>query len=173
MQKIYSHYKIFGGFGLILALNGVIGFGTYMLLTASKVSVDKVDFINDGNARMAYLTIFGLELLFLILLMTQCRFIIADREGMVMINPLLPFLRKKWRWTDFDYYAIVDESSSHATHEAAWFVKNRKLVARFSSFYYTNFDDLLDCIATKSGRMDPNPFEQFFILLGLRKVGEP
>jgi hypothetical protein len=91
MQKIYSHYKIFGGFGLILALNGAIGFGTYMLLTSSKVSIDKVDLINDANARVAYLTILGFELLFLILLMTQCRFIIADREGMTLVNPLLPY----------------------------------------------------------------------------------
>ncbi|CAN5353488.1 hypothetical protein BH09BAC3_BH09BAC3_09140 [soil metagenome] len=65
---------------------------------------------------------------------------------------------------------IIDESSSHATHEAAWFVKGEKLAARFSSFYYSNFDDLVDQIQIKSKRKDINPFAQLFILLGLKRI---
>ena len=46
-DSVHSKYKIFGGFGLIVGLNLLIGFGTYKLLTASKISVDKVDLLRE------------------------------------------------------------------------------------------------------------------------------
>jgi hypothetical protein len=54
MTKIYSRYKILGGFGLLVGLNLLIGFGTFKLLTDSKVSYDKVDLLNDKDALYVY-----------------------------------------------------------------------------------------------------------------------
>ena len=95
MTKIYSKYKIFGGFGLLIGLNIVIGFGTFKLLTYSKISYDKVDLINDPNALFAYSVIIGLNILLLLLFITQCKFIITDSTGITFVNPLIPVLRKK------------------------------------------------------------------------------
>jgi hypothetical protein len=173
MTRVYSRYKIFGGFGLVLALNITVGFGAYKLLTSSKISIDKVDLLNNNGALFAYAVILGLLFLPLVPFITQNRFIIADKNGITFINPLLPIFRATYNWTDFDYYMKVEESSQHATHEAVWLVKNGRLKARFSSFYYTNFEDLADEIrATKKGYGDFSPFEQLFVLIGLKKVGE-
>ncbi|CAN5353533.1 hypothetical protein BH09BAC3_BH09BAC3_09150 [soil metagenome] len=94
MKGVYSFYKLFGGFGLLLCLNGLIGFATYKLLMFSRISIDRVDLWNDSGAQFAYGIIIGLQLLFLLLFSTQNRFIIADTVGITFFNPLLPFLRK-------------------------------------------------------------------------------
>lgn len=158
---------------MLLILNGVIGLGTYKLLTSSKISLDKVDLLNDSGAQYAYGIILGLQLLMIILFATQNRFIIADNEGIRIFNPLIPIFKSEYRWTDFDYYVTVEESSQHATHEAIWLIKDQRLKVRFSSFYYSNYDDLIDKIRTPNkGVRDFNPFDQLFILIGLKGVRE-
>jgi hypothetical protein len=167
MRRVTSSYRIFGGFGLFILLNGLIGIGTYKLLT----KVDMVDLMNNGNTQMVYVVVLGLQFLFLTLFSTQIRFIIADSDGITFVNPLLPFIRSTYRWTDFDYYVTVDESSQHSTHEAVWLVKNKRLKARFSSFYYSNYKDLIDQVKTTSkGEKYFNPIDQLFILMGLKGV---
>jgi hypothetical protein len=169
MRRVTSSYKIFGGFGLFILLNGLIGIGTYKLLT----TLDMADLLNNSNTQKVYAFVLGLQLLFLTLFSTQNRFIIADNDGITFINPLIPFLRATYRWTDFDYYVTVDESSQHSTHEAVWLIKDKRLKARFSSFYYSNYDDLIDQVRTTSkGDRYFNPFDQLFILMGLKGVKE-
>ena len=171
MTKVYSKYKILGGFGLLLGLNILCGLGTFKLLTSSKISYDKVDLINDDNALFAYSVIIGLNLLFLILLTTQSKFVIADNNGITFINPIIPILRKTKQWTDFDYFIIVEEASRYDTHEAVWLIKDKRIKGRFSSFYYTNYKDLKKQIKTKGyGRKHYGPFEQLFALMGLMKL---
>ncbi|MBK7375586.1 MAG: hypothetical protein WAT16_00815 [Saprospiraceae bacterium] len=172
-DSIHSKYKIFGGFGLIVGLNLLIGFGTYRLLTASKISINKVDLLNDSEARIAYAILFGILFLFLLLFMTQCKRIIADKDGITFINPLLPFLRYKNNWTDFDYFITVDEDSKYSKHEAIWFIKNEKISKRISSFYYSNYFDLLNQVKSKAkGKRYFDPFSQLFALLRLKKIRE-
>ena len=108
MNRTYSRYKIFGGFGLLVGLNLLIGFGTFTLLTASKFSCGKVDFAADPNALYAYSIVIGLNVVVSLLLMTQSEFVIADSDGITFINPVLPMLRRKRLWTDFDYFILVD-----------------------------------------------------------------
>ncbi|WP_417603540.1 hypothetical protein [Owenweeksia hongkongensis] len=171
MNKTYARYKIFGGFGLLVGLNILIGLGTFKLLTASKVSYDTVDLINDSNAQFAYSLLIGLNLLFLLLFMTQSKFIITDSSGITFINPLVPLIRSKKYWTDFDYFILVDEDSKYSTHEAVWFIKDEKIKGRFSSFYYSNYQDLKQQIKIKGkGKRNFGPFGQLFGLLGIKKI---
>lgn len=167
MRRVTSRYKFFGGFGLFIILNAVIGIGTFKLLT----TLDITELMNNSNTQKVYAFVLGLQLFFLYLFSTQNRFIIADNDGVTFVNPLIPFLRSTYRWTDFDYYITVDESSQHSTHEAVWLIKDKRLKARFSSFYYSNYDDLIDQVRTTSkGDKYFNPFDQLFILMGLKGV---
>ena len=171
MTKVNSKFKIFGGFGLLLLLNILVGFGSYKLLTSSKISFDKVDIINDNNALVGYSVIIGFNLLFLLLLTTQCKFIIVDNNGITFINPIIPILRRKKKWTDFDYFILVDEVSRYGTNEAVWLIKNERIKGRFSSFYYKNYEDIKNQIITKrKGKKNYGPFEQLFALIGLMKI---
>lgn len=171
MTKVISRYKFFGGFGLLIGLNALIGFGTFMLLTNSKISYDKVDLLNDDKALFAYSVIIGLNILFLTLLGTQGKFVIADTDGITFINPIFPFLRTFKQWTDFDYYILVDEDSRYSTHEAVWLIKDEKIKGRFSSFYYSNYSDLKRQIKIKGyGKKQYSPFGQLFALLGLKRI---
>ncbi len=43
MEKVYSRYKIFGGFGLLPGLNLVAGFAAYKLLTNPEVGYGNID----------------------------------------------------------------------------------------------------------------------------------
>jgi len=171
-DQIHSKYKIFGGFGLLVGMN-LFTLGICMLLITSKISVDKVDLVNDRSARIAYLFLFGMLFLFLLLLLTQCKRIIADKDGITFINPLLPFLRKTKRWSDFDYYITVDETSKYRTYEAIWLIKKRKINRRISSFYYSNYSDILSRVKSKrKGKKYFDPFSQIFLCLGLKKLRE-
>lgn len=170
-MKIYSRYKILGGFGLLVGLNLLIGFCAFKLMTASNLSYDKVDFFNDQKILIAYSIIAGIFLLFLTLFATQCRYIIADNDGILFVNPIIPFFRTHKLWTDFDFYIVVDESSRGGSHEAVWLIKNEKVKCRFSSFYYTNYDKLKEEIRTKGkGKKYYGPFAQLLGLLGLMRI---
>ena len=171
MTKVYSKYKILGGFGLLLGLNILTGFGTFKLLTSSKISYDKVDLINNDNALFAYSVIIGINLLFLILFATQSKFVIADKNGITFINPLIPILRNTRQWSDFDYFILVEEASRYDTHEAVWLIKDERIMGRFSSFYYSNYKDLKKQIKTKGqGKKHYGPFEQLIAHIGLMKI---
>ncbi|MFD3002598.1 hypothetical protein ACFS7Z_19665 [Pontibacter toksunensis] len=171
MKKVYSKYKFFGGFGLLIGLNLLIGFASFKLLTASKISIEHVDLLNDSDARFAYTIIIGLNLLFLLLFITQSRFIIVNTIGITFINPLLPLLRKTRSWSDFDYYITVDENSRYSTYEAVWLIKDGKLKGRFSSYYYSNYYEIKSQIKTRrGGKKYFNPFSQFFIILGMKRI---
>jgi hypothetical protein len=169
----HSKYKILGGFGLMVGLNLLVVFGAYKLMTASKISLDKVDFLNDHGARTVYATLFIVLFIFLALLMTQCKRIITNKDGITFINPLLPFLRKENSWTDFDYFITVDEDSKYSSHEAIWFIKKGKLSKRISSFYYSNYADLLSQVKSKKkGKQYLDPYSQLLVLLRIKRIPE-
>lgn len=171
MTKIYSKYKIFGGFGLLVGLTLLIGFCAFKLITASNLSYDRVDLLHDQKALIAYSIIAGIFLLCMTLFATQCRYIIADNDGVLFVNPIIPIFRTHKLWTDFDFYIVVDESSRGGSHEAVWLIKNKKVRCRFSSFYYTNYDELKGQIRTEGkGKKYYGPFGQLFGLLGIMKI---
>jgi hypothetical protein len=171
MDKVYAKYKIFSALGIIIVINLMIGFGLYKLLFDSKFSVDSVDLLNDVVARIMYIIVIGFQTLFLILFMTQCRYIIRDQDKITIINPLIPFLRKNINWTEFDYFVLVDEYTRYSTKEAVWIISNEKIKVRFSSAYYSNYKDLKEQIkSVNKGKLQLNQFEQLFALLGLKKI---
>ncbi len=140
-------------------------------MTTSKVSYDEVDLINDSGALFAYSAIIGLNLLFLLLLMTQSKFVITDSNGITFINPLLPIFRQKRNWNEFDYFILVEENSRYSTSEAVWLIKDGKVKGRFSSFYYSNYQDLKGQIKTRGkGKKSFSPLGQLFVLMGLKKI---
>lgn len=169
--SVNSKYKFFGGFGLLAGFNAFIVFGIFKLLTASKISVNNVDLINDKGARAVYLIIFSIFFLFLLLLVTQCKRITIDRDGITFINLLLPFLKTNYCWADFDYYIRVDEYSRYSTYEAIWLIKNKKIERRISSYYYSNYFDLLKQIKSKNkGKKSFGPLAQLFSILKLKRI---
>jgi hypothetical protein len=171
MKKIKSRYRLFGGFGLLLGMNLLFFFLTFLLVTGSKINYQTVDLYNDKNAQFAYGIILGLNLLFLSLFASQLKYIIITNEGITFINPLLPIFRKTFKWTDFDYYMLTEENSRYNSYEAVWFIKNNKLKRRFSSFYYSNYQDLKRQIRTqKSSKIKYSPLSQLFISLRIQKV---
>lgn len=131
MRKVYSQYKFFGGFGLLIALNALAGLGTYKLIFDSNINYRVVDLINDSDAQYAYLVIIGLQILFLVLFSTQNKFIISDQNEITFVNPLLPFIQRKKTWDSYDYWVTVDESSQGGTYEAVWLIKNGRIKGRF------------------------------------------
>jgi len=163
-----SKYKILGGFGLLIALNGIAGILTWLVFIKLKTNPFFIENWQDKPTRISMLFVLGLQGVFLLLLMTQCKYLIVYTDKLRFINPLLPFIRKTRDWSDYDYFQTVQEYSRGGYHEAIWLIKNNKLKDRISSFYYTNFTELKAEIKTKNlGELEINQFKQLLCLFGL------
>jgi hypothetical protein len=168
---IKSRYKILGGFGLLVLLNIIIVFGLIKLLTKSKISFYKVNILYNSDALFVYSIFSSLLLLLIWIFVTHCKAITIDDFGIKLSNPLFPVLQKQYSWDDFDYYILVDEESKYNVHESIWLLKDQKIKARFSSFYYSNYPELKSNIKTKSkGKKEFHLIDQFLSIIGLMKV---
>lgn len=171
MKKVHSKYRVLGGFSLLLILSALASYISYQVVMTTLYN--KENSFEDTGLMILLSGIILVNFLFILLFISQCRLIIADLNGIKFINPILPFLRKSYAWSDFDYYVIVDEHSRYNTHEAVWFIKDGKIKKRFSSFYYANYHAIKAQIKTKSrGKRELNPFIQFFALLRLKTIEE-
>jgi hypothetical protein len=168
MKEVRSSYKIFGGFGLLLVLN------TLFIFVFVKAGLHKGVHFSDGRSTYGirpeiFLFCAGAELMALILFATQCRYVIADTDGITFINPILPFLKRRKTWADFTIYGTVMEYSQNGSYEAVWLLKDDKLVARFSSFYYSNYEELKGAIQTPyKGELKLSRFKHLSYMLGCR-----
>ena len=171
MTTTTSKYKYWGGFGKLLFLNLITCYVTYTLLFNSKFSIDIIDIINNGKAIQAYLIIIFCQFLFILFFLTQCRKIEVDDEKINFINPILPFLCRKIYWKEIEYCTTVYENPGYNTCEALWIVKDNKLVARFSSYYYSNYSELKNKIRCQ---IIVKPYIDYFsrllINLGIMKI---
>lgn len=171
MKKVYSEYRFFGGFSLLLILSGLATFLSYKVLTSTPHREENL--FEDTSLIIFVSSILIVNLLLILLFISECKFIIADANGIKFINPILPFLRKSYAWSYFDYYVIVDEHSRYNTHEAVWLIKDEKIKKRFSSFCYANYHTIKAQIKTKSrGKKNLNPLLQFFALIRLKTIKE-
>jgi len=169
MKKVYSKYRFFGGFSLMLILSGLATFISYKALTS--IPNREESLFEDTGLIILVSSIIVVSLLLVVSFINHCKFIIADAHGIKFINPILPFLRRSYSWSDFDYYIIVDEHSRYNTHEAVWLIKEEKIEKRLSSFYYSNYHTIKAQIKTKSrGKKNLNPFMQFFALIRLKRI---
>jgi len=163
-------YKLFGGFGLTLLLNVPIGFFIYkVIINGPKIQLINIEtWINNENFWMVIISL-GIQILFLLLFMTQNKYLILDDYGITFVNPLLPFFQKTRKWDYYSEYRRVIEHSQYNTHEAIWLIKDNKLKNRISSFYYQNYKDIKKGIKIEySGRLRINPFKQLFVIFGMR-----
>ncbi len=155
-----SKYKYFGGFGLLILLNLLISPLTYLLLFGPNAS-SIAEIIKDQSSIITHITILGLQLLILTLFITQNKLIIITKENIKLTNPLIPFIRKKYQWNDFDYCVILMENSRGGQYEAIWLIKNDRIKVRFSSFYYKNYQRLKREIPIKkTGKFKASQFRQ-------------
>ena len=167
-----SKYKYLGGFGIILGLN--IYSTTWPRKIFPNVNLDFYRLENWQNEylRKAMLFFLGIQGIFLLLLMTQCKFIIASIEGITFVNPLLPFIRKKRNWSDYDYFQTVQEKSTWTTHESIWFIKDNKLKDRISSYYYSNYYEIkAEVKAEDRGLLQISQYRQLLCWFGARIDG--
>ena len=170
LNSIESKYKIFGGVGLLIAIEMVLlAFMIFLYSSFSKINENKISFTH--NAGAVFLFLGAIFLIFILVISSECRRIIVNEEGITFINPFLPFLKYTIAWDYFDYFITTDEHNEYDAHNAIWFVKNGKIKKRISSFYYANYNDILDGIKTKdNGVKDYNIFFQFFAILRIIKV---
>lgn len=169
-MKLKSKYKISGGFGLLILLN--LGSASIVYVIVQKLIENSHKFnIWNENGTM-YLIIFCLifEGTFFALFVTQGKYIVIENESIRFVNPLFPFIKRTEKWSNYDYYYTVLESSRSGSYEAIWLIRNGKLKDRISSFYYTNYLHLKSEIKQEyKGELTLTQFEQVGCLLGLKR----
>ncbi len=171
MSALHCRYKVFGGLSLLVFLNCDWGAVLYMVAFHSKISIDRLSTIPFGEYFPTYAAIGGIQILFLTLLATQCRYVIIDDAGITYINPLLPFLRRRTAWSDFDHYILVDEKSKYTTYEAVWLIREGKAQSRFSSFYFSNYEELKSRVVVPGhGKKHLSPIRQLLAMFGWVRI---
>jgi len=113
--------------------------------------------------------VFFVQLLFLTLLMMECKIIKIEADKIIFVNPLLPFLRKTKYLNEYDYKQTLEELRGSETYEALWLIKNGKLKNIISSFNYANYNELKKGINIEDrGRLRINLFKQMGCLFGMK-----
>lgn len=174
MQKHYSFYNFFGGFGLLLAYNLFIGFLAYHFIAElinerGLATLFSLDFWLYDPKRGITLFVLALQLSLLWFFCTQNQFIIVAPHQITFVNPLLPFIRTTRKWSDYDYYVTVKEAARGGPHEAVWLIKNGRIRNRISSFYYSNYQELesnLGCRLAETPNL--GMFRQLGCLFGMK-----
>lgn len=174
MQRTHSFYKIFGGFGLLLAFNLCFGFLTYHFI-ANLVAEDRLSNLFTLNywlydkERGISAFLLSLQLAAFLFFCSQNKFIIVAPHQISFVNPLLPFLWTTRKWGEYDYYVTVQESARGGPHEAIWLIKDGRIKNRISSFYYCNYRELEHKIGCRfAGSLDVGSFKQLLCLLGMK-----
>lgn len=165
-----SKYSIIGGVLLLLFLN------ISLTVVGTKLFLDELEEIGDFETALAEFFTAWHSLLFLTLwafaftlLNTECKRWKIDANGLSSSPFLFPFLKRHYAWKDFDFYMITEEYTRKESHEAIWLIKDRKLKARISSFYYSNYEELKSAIPISyKGKLVQPPLLQFLCLFGVR-----
>ena len=169
-HKVYSRYKIFGGFGLLVAMSLMVGFATYNLIIRGQY-IQLFTFsswVGNQNLKTVLITL-AVAALVVTFFCTQNQFIIISHDRITFINPLLPFIRTTRQWSEYDYYVTVQEDARGGPHEAVWLIRDGRIKNRISSFYYSNYKELEREIGCRfSGPLRLNFLKQFGCLLGMK-----
>ena len=170
MRKVYSKYRIFGGFGLLVAMDLMVGFATYKLIIRGQY-IQLFTFsswVGNQNLKIVLITS-AVAALVVTLFCTQNQFIIISYDRITFINPLLPFIQTTRQWGEYDYYVTVQEDARGGPHEAVWLIRNGRIKNRISSFCYSNYEELERKIGCRfSGTLRLNFLKQFCCLLGMK-----
>lgn len=166
-MKTTSSYRFIGGFGILVGINLYIAHVPWSLFPDASINPFLPELWQHKETILAMLFFCAFLGIFVLLLMTQCKFIITTDEGIKFINPLLPFLRKTRKWSDYDYFHIVQESSTWASYESIWFIKDNVLKERISSFYYSNYEEIKGTIKTENrGELEISQYRQLLCWFG-------
>ena len=168
MKIVKTKYKIWGGFSLLIFLNVMWFFLFRVAVLKIYRNLSMHEEWETGSIVVVSFIIL-MELIFIALFMSECKYMKVKPDKIIFINPILPFLRKTRYFSEYDYKQIVEEEARGGPHEALWLIKNRKLKVRISSFYYSNYSELKESIKIKDeGRLLINPFKQFGCILGMK-----
>ncbi|MCC8142855.1 MAG: hypothetical protein LIO97_02305 [Tannerellaceae bacterium] len=116
--------------------------------------------------------IFLMELLILNIFFKDCRRIKVDKEKIVFINPLLPFIRKSYKWSKLDYHlTVLEYAKAGGIYENIWLIRKGRVKARISGFYIANYIEIKDvlCLPDQGERRLPW-FKKFTCRYGWAKV---
>lgn len=170
MKTIISKYNFTGGFSLLLLMNFIWGILTYSLLSNLKLETIKKMNINELPF---FIIILLVQICFLNMFRRNCKIIFINKNGMTFINPLLPFIRTKKIWSDFDYYKIKVEHNRVSEFETLWLFKDNKLEYKISKFYYRNFYQIKAGIKLKSnGKLNLTLWQNITSLFGYLKINQ-
>jgi hypothetical protein len=149
-----------------------------LLLVVSVLSVDSIFILKllmFGDALKESLSLLVILIVFLVILLGyltwEFKRIIIDHSGIELINPLFPFLRKKYRWSHLNYFVDVNEYSQYDSYESVWIIVNHKVKLRISGFTYSNVKDLRREIRVAcKGSYTVSYFQQVFYMFGILKI---
>lgn len=167
MKITTSKYNFTGGFTLLIFLNIVWGILTYFILT--NTPIDKMKTM-DTTEIVVFIIVCLIQISFLNMFRRNCKVIHISKNGMILINPLFPFLRTKKTWSDFDFYKIKIEHNRVSVFETLWFFKDNKLEFKISKFYYRNYHQIKAGIHLKSnGKLNLTLWQNFTAFFGYLK----
>ncbi len=76
---------------------------------------------------------------------------------------------KEVPFKNYDYYKTIYEESENGEFEAVWLIKDEKMAKSFSSFQYSNFNELKEALNLENkGQLHLSPMKQFLCKCGAK-----
>lgn len=149
-KNTVSMPKIFKGLIVTIIINIIWGLLTYNLFFNSKIKPFELTTWTKG-IDWAFLILVGvLELIFLKLLIKDNRIIVIKNDEIIFKSWVIPIYYKIRKKTFYDGYILVGEKDKYGNvYQAMYLIGKGKIIDKISSFYYQNFDDIVDAFDLK------------------------
>lgn len=173
MKRLESKYRLLGGFGILIVLC-LVALGGVVVSCVNNHQNDGTGLftLENGESGACFLAL-SILVMALILLSTQCRYIVMDESGISFANPIFPFFRRHYPWEYFDGFVTTGESLRYRPEkiEATWLLRNHKVSRRISSYYYSNYDELINNLKINNlGKRNFNMIEQALAALRILRI---
>lgn len=136
-------------FKIVTLILVVLSFGFSILVLGNMLYLFFTDFegMMEQISKESNFVKFGSPFGFLIFLVSPFVLIkyfktVRINKSDIELNYLLPIFDKQFKWTDFDYFILVDEAEQYGSTESLWFIKDKKVRVFLTGKNYSNYYEL-------------------------------
>ena len=162
--------EIFGGLGIIIIITLVWSILTYNIFFNSEIEPFELETWTKGIDWAFLIFTAIIEMIFLRILIKDNRVIIIKEDKVIFKSWVLPIFSKMRKKTFYDGYILVSETNRYGNvYQAMYLIRNGRITDRISSFYYKNFDSIVNSLDIKFlGRRKISFIKQLLVGLGVK-----
>jgi hypothetical protein len=139
-----------GRYWILLLMSFLSAFITYAIISVHFFESDLFGSALTKEQSVIFIIFFFLiTLLFIkVLIVSALRIEIDTNKQEIILTHIFLKTKKKYLFSDFDYYIDTVEESRQGSFKAIYLIKNKRLKMAIRGFYYSNIDELQDALTS-------------------------